>query len=386
MWWDGRIDPADRNGQFIYTVYPVIGQPGALVLIQSEAGTCQVSLPDHFVNDVGTWFNRAVISSQAFSRKLKAMGLQSNEAPPPDKALALREWLANDIEQVFGEILRGARRAAGAIYHLTDPLWAIPQLKTFAEAQSAHAVALVYDAHKISKSNLLPGQPSPNQGAVNDLGDLIDFHPRDKTSIMHDKFIASDGPAGSFIPQRVLMGSANFTTEGLTTQANLLHIFNSPKPARHYSDRAEAISSNPTKAATAALSPGWSDPVQVGTASIRVTYSPEAKGRRQQIDTIVRAIESARHLELFCIFTPTNKALRQACFDAGDRGLMMFGIVNSISSRSLAAAAKAKAEGKLIDAAKLAAVELYHRSKDKKDVIGGAHFRPRPSPESSCLK
>jgi len=381
LWWDARIDAADRNGQFIYTAYPVTGTADDPKVLEDEAGTCQVSLPDHIVNGVGTWFNRAVLSSQAFTRKLKAMGLSKDVAPPPDKALVLREWLANDLEQVFGEILRGATRAVGATYHLTDRLWAIPQLKTFAQAQGAHALALVYDSHKIAKTKTQPEKPSPNQDVVDELGNIVDFSPRDKTSIMHNKFIASDGPQGSRAPERVLMGSANFTSGGLTTQANLLHIFDSPQLARHYSDRAAAISSNPTKAKTAALSPGWSDPIQVGTATVRVTYSPEPTGKRLQIDTVVQAIKKAEHSVLFCIFTPTDEKLRQACFDAGDKGLMMFGIVNSISPKSAKAAEKAQADGKIINAAVLANMDLYHRNQKNRDVIDGSHFSPDTVPE-----
>ena len=381
MWWDARIDPADRNGQFIYTAYPVTGTADLPVLVEDEAATCQVSLPDHIVDGVGTWFNRAVLSSQAFSRKLDAMGLTPNQAPPPDKALVLREWLANDLEQVFGEILRGATHAAGATYHLTDRLWAIPQFKAFAQAQGAHRLALVYDSHKIAKTKTHPEQDSPNQSVVDELGNVIDFSPRDKTSIMHNKFVVSDGPDGAGEPARVLMGSANFTSGGLTTQANLLHIFDSPELATLYSARAAAISSNPTKAKTAALSPGWSKVFEVGTAAVRVTYSPEPKDKREQIDTVVEAIRTAKHSVLFCIFTPTDEKLRKACFDAGDRGLMMFGIVNSISPKSAKAAEKAQADGQIIDASQLANMELFHRSEKNRDVIDGAHFSPATVPD-----
>src|SRR5439155_2327723 len=149
----------------------------------------------------------------------------------------------------------------------------------------------------------------------------------------------------------------------------------------HYGDRAAAISNNPTKAKTAAVSPGWSDPIQVGTATVRATYSPEAAGKRLQIDTVVKAIEKAEHSVLFCIFTPTDEKLRQACFDAGDKGLMMFGIVNRISPKSAKAAENAQADGKIINAAVLANMELYHRNQKNKDVIDGAHFSPDTVPQ-----
>ncbi len=42
-------------------------------------------------------------------------------------------------------------------------------------------------------------------------------------------------------PESVLMGSANFTPEGLTTQANLLDTFDSPELAALYAERQFAL-------------------------------------------------------------------------------------------------------------------------------------------------
>jgi len=52
MWWDARIDPADRNGQFIYTAYPVTGTAEHPVLEEDEAAVLQVGLPDHIVDGI----------------------------------------------------------------------------------------------------------------------------------------------------------------------------------------------------------------------------------------------------------------------------------------------------------------------------------------------
>ena len=60
------------------------------------------------------------------------------------------------------------------------------------------------------------------------------FHKRSKANISHNKFLVAK--AGNQ-PKRLLMGSANFTTAGLTRQANLMHTFNSPTLAKFYSER-----------------------------------------------------------------------------------------------------------------------------------------------------
>lgn len=65
----------------------------------------------------------------------------------------------------------------------------------------------------------------------------------------------------------------------------------------------------------------------------------------------------------------------------GDRGLMMFGIVNNISSKSAKAAEKAQAQGAILDAAELANMQLFHRTQKNKDVIDGAHFSKETVPQ-----
>lgn len=392
MWWDARIDEPDRGATFTYTAYPVVGTPAHPRILTEAAGATTVTLPPHIKDGIGTWFNRAVLSSQAFSRKLKAMKLSPTAAPPADKALVLREWLANDLHKAFGQVLGGASRAVGAVYHLTDKLWAIPRLSDFAQAQGEHSLAIVYDSHIIPGKKAkpamngkparaaVPAKPSPNQDVVDEHGHSIDFFPRDKTSIMHNKYLASDGPDATGKPSRVLMGSANFTTEGITQQANLLHLFDSAPLAKHYAQRARALADNPKKGATAKLAPAWTTSISVGPAAVRLALSPEPGKITKQIDTIVDAIKRAEHSVVFCIFTPTDKRLRDACFGAAKRGLMMFGIVNNLSA-SGAAKTQAALDGKKeVTGPQLANMELYHRSKKNRDVIDGEYFNAKTVP------
>ncbi|MBN3842851.1 phospholipase D-like domain-containing protein [Burkholderia sp. Ac-20349] len=379
MWWDARIDPQDRGASFRYDVYPVVGTPANLQVLDAQAGVCDVVLPAHIEDGIGTWFNRAVVSSQAFAKQVAALGLAPNAAPSDAQALKLRTWLANDMEQVFAEMLDPASRAASAVYHLTDTLWALPAFEAFGRQHGEASLAIVYDAHTTARKGK-PPLPSPNQPAVDALQGLATLAPRDKTHIMHDKFIVTDASSNP-VPARVLTGSANFTTEGLTEQANVLHAFDSPALAALYNDRAHALAGNPSIAETAKLSPGWSEPMTIGGAQVRVAFSPEPAGQRTEIDTIVAAIAAAKHSVSFCLFMPTDAALRDACFAAGDRGLMMFGLVNKINVGSATKADAEQQAGQTLDAATLANLELYHRSRDNHDVIDAAYFSPATVPQ-----
>ncbi|TDY20348.1 phospholipase D-like protein [Paraburkholderia sp. BL6665CI2N2] len=379
MWWDARIDEADREKSFTYLVYPVVGTPEAPQLLDAQKGECKLTLPAHTEANIGSWFNRAVVSSQAFARKVAALHLAPNAAPSPEQALRLRTWLANDLQEVFALTLGHAHRAASAVYHLTDPLWAIPAFEAFGKKQGKASLAIVYDSHKVSQKGKPPA-PSPNQPAVDQLADVATFAPRDKTHIMHDKFIVVDNGNGEASPARVLTGSANFTTEGITEQANVLHLFDSPELAALYSERAKALAGNPSIAATAKLTPGWSDSIAIGSAKVRVCFSPEANDSRLQIDTIVDAINNAKHSVVFCLFMPTDAPLRDACFAAADKGRMMFGLVNHISPTSAQAAEEAEKNGQIVSTTALANMELYHRGRDKHDVIDAEYFSPATVP------
>jgi phosphatidylserine/phosphatidylglycerophosphate/cardiolipin synthase-like enzyme len=86
---------------------------------------------------------------------------------------------------------------------------------------------------------------------------------------------------------------------------------------------------------------------------------------------------------VFCLFMPTDKELRDACFAVGDTGKMMFGLVNHIAEKE--PKLSPTSTGK-IPADQLAALEIYHRSRDKKDVIPAAYFDPKAVPAGFDLE
>lgn len=365
MWWDARFEDDDHNRNFTYTVYPVVGNAEHLEVLIEEAAFVRVVLPDHVEHGIGTWFNRAVVSSQAFENLLKKCSVNSAKDLTEEMERTLRTWLANGLECVIPEFIEGAGKIEGAIYHLTDELWVVPAL-----AGTKKKVDLVYDAVENKKDGKVV--PGPNRAAVKKLSKKVKFHPRKRASIMHNKFLV-DIQGGT--PARVLCGSANYTTEGLTSQANLLHTLESPGLAQAYLERKQLLQKDPTLGTVAEYA-GWSYMETVGDAGVRVFFSPEPKDERESIDTIVQAIHAAQSSVIFCLFTPTDKELRDACFAAGDNGKMMFGLVNCISELK----EEEEDPSKPVRADKLAAIELYHRSRKNRDVIGQDWFRKEHTP------
>ena len=247
---DGAISEADRGKTFKYTITPVRGTgPDDLVLQHDAETTISLTLPQVEEDGIATWFNRAVVSSQAFSREFP---------DPQSKIPEVMDWLANGLEEAFAQILSDANKIEGAIYHLTDNRWVVPAFKGF-----KGELSLVYE----DRSN---DRTDRHRRSICSTPNRFEGKPRSKTNIMHDKFLV-DLEGG-----RVLMGSANFTPEGLTSQANLLHIFNSPQLAKLYAERAQLIADDPSIGQTA-KGAGWSQPVKIGKTTVRVFSLPSRR-------------------------------------------------------------------------------------------------------------
>lgn len=345
QWWDARIGPADRGRHFTYRVWPVVGTPGAIQRVEEAAGELHVTLPQSVEHGIGTWFNRAVVSSQAFVREF-------GHEPRGAQLDAALEWLGNGLPEALRDFVGAADGSLeGAIYHLTDQHWAIPALA----ARAPQTTLLAYNDTATDHTNADVVRALTN----------VEFFPRTKASIMHDKLLVSVDGNG---PERVLMGSANFTTEGLTTQANLLHTFASPQLAALYRARAARLRADPPVAELAAES-GWSDPIHVGDAHVRVVFSPEVSSSRASIDAVVQTVQRASSSVLFCLFDPTDTPLLDAIFAQGDAGKMMFGLVNHIPDQQPG------------DRAPRAEVEVFHRSREQRDVVAHGIFPRRGGPE-----
>jgi phosphatidylserine/phosphatidylglycerophosphate/cardiolipin synthase-like enzyme len=350
MWWDARIDTKDRGRAFAYRVVPITGTPDDPRELTTAATTVEVTVPREVERGIGSYFNRAVVSSQAFIREFGAR--------PAGKQLdAALAWLANGMEGVVPAYIEGTRDLAAAIYHLTDSYWVVPALEKYKGTGS-----VVYHDKKNDRAN---------RPTVRDLGrkkSRLTFHPRTKGRLMHNKFVVQMRRGK---PAAVLTGSANFTTKGLTSQANLLHTWESPKLAALYAERQRLLASDPTPGTLAKLAK-WSPPVQIGDARVRAIFSPEGSKSRAGLDAIVAAVKGARKSVAFCLFSSTDQPLRDACFEAADRGRMMFGLVNAIRPPKGGAADNASTR---------ASVAVYTRSRNSRDVYSHDAYRQGSAPQ-----
>jgi phosphatidylserine/phosphatidylglycerophosphate/cardiolipin synthase-like enzyme len=344
-WWDGGIGPADQGKTFAYTVTPMVGTgPGDLRPVTEAAKSLDVTLPPPEQDGIGTYFNRAVVSSQAYSR-IKGKTLAARMA-----------WLANGIEKAVPDFLAKAARFECGIYHLTDEWKIVPAMKKFSGSED-----IVYFFKQ--------GKDDTNVAAK----DVLEsrrraFHKRSRIRrLMHDKYIVAY-KGGE--PAAVLMGSMNFTPEAATVQANVVHTFASPALAKLYSKRHELLAADPMTAETAAGAE-WQNVNDLPPTKLRVFFSPEPSGARVSIDTVVQAVQRARSSVMFCMFSPTDEALLKAFLKAGDDGKVMYGLLNSIPDPNKAKSGKPPNR---------VLVELYNRSRSDHKTTTYSYFRSGTEP------
>jgi phosphatidylserine/phosphatidylglycerophosphate/cardiolipin synthase-like enzyme len=350
-WWDGGINPKDRGKTYTYTVTPVLGTgPNDLNLLADASGEAIVQVPVVLDAGIATYFNRAVVSAQSFTKLV-------NSGASLEKQM---DWLANGLQAAVSEILGESEGFDCAIYHLTDQRWIIPALTDF----KGHGSLIYFDKANdhISESGLkhLPANPKIAQ------------HARTRISkLMHDKFIVS---YKSGRENAVLMGSTNFTPEAQTSQANLLHIFHSPQLADLYAARANLLASDPTTGQTA-KNAGWSKITDVPKTDIRVFFLPEPGEDRTFLDTVVEAVQNAKSSVLFCMFTASDQPLMDAIFAVGDsEDRLIYGLLNSIDDPD-----KPTKSGKKRNLPPIS-MTIFHRSQKNPDTLSYNRFTKEGAP------
>jgi phosphatidylserine/phosphatidylglycerophosphate/cardiolipin synthase-like enzyme len=273
-----------------------------------------------------------------------------------------RAWLANGMEQAVPEFLGRAagKDIEGAIYHLTDETWIVPALQNY-----GGSVSLAYNQTSRDHTSDEAIQMLTDSGRPEDA-----FAVRTHANIMHNKFLVRVGHADH--AEAVLTGSANFTSEGLSVQANVLHALESPQLAALYLQRKRILDRDPTLPETRQLQKGWSDKIAVGDATIRVFFPPEDKNKRESITAIVNAIQGAQHSVLMCAFDPTDREMLDTVFEDADAGKMMLALVNRIPDK--------EPGGDSTHADVAAAIEIWKRSQTDRDLVGFGAFKTGDTP------
>lgn len=190
-------------------------------------------------------FNRAVASSQAFSRRFpdldaeieaaRAAGTLGSKSLPQRALDWLSRGLVERMEAFLGEALDNTWAIDLAIYE-----YHLPRLHNAMvdAAQRGAKVRVLYHAKAGDKAaaeneHLLHHPDIPN----------AELFPRVTTALMHNKFAVLSRIDGNGVrsPVAALAGSTNWTENGCYRQANVIHVARAPSVLERYAAMFEAL-------------------------------------------------------------------------------------------------------------------------------------------------
>ncbi|MFT7579906.1 MAG: phosphatidylserine/phosphatidylglycerophosphate/cardiolipin synthase-like enzyme [Myxococcota bacterium] len=140
-----------------------------------------------------------------------------------------------------------------------------------------------------------------------------------KDRIMHNKFVVID-------ERWVIMGSMNFSENGVMKNNNHVVIFDSPALAAQYLEEFDQMFGGKFGRKKAVLP---RDTAQVGDTTVNAYFSP-----KDDIEvTILGLLEEAQHSVHFMIFSFTHKAIRDQLVRLHDSGVEVVGVYDKSQAR-----------------------------------------------------
>jgi phosphatidylserine/phosphatidylglycerophosphate/cardiolipin synthase-like enzyme len=333
-WSDYTTDAATT---YKYTVFAVHGTPdqpdlgkGAEITVTTEPrdASAVIRHPEKFI----TVSNRAVASSQAFSRKFpqttKKLNAALARARPKGKAKKTdgiltadeMKWLSNGLLEEIVAFIRLAEDDTFALdvaiyqYELEDICTAIND----AALKRGVAVRLIYHA-KAGDS-----QTARNVASAKDLPAGSKFG-RVTNAIFHHKFIVLSKIAGGVrTPVAVLCGSTNFTSNGVFAQANNVQISSDPAVMKNYADQFQFLFEQPAHTPAVTAVQDTEQNILSPTASLQVGFSP--RNRRADLTFFATLINGAKQDVLFATAFGIDKVVMDALAGQPHDSILRFGI------------------------------------------------------------
>lgn len=238
LWSDYTADP---NTEYVFEIYPVCGQPGALQLQNKLTLTVRTEPEDDGKH--GIWFNRGAIASQAYARKFKNHKPTDKELDNPEDEHTA--WLSRGLLEAcldFIDTTTKTEKLRACLYEFTYA----PIIKAFKKKiDDGHDVKLIVHLDKGGKN-----KTSKNKAAMKKAGldpenyaDFIIW--RTRPPIPHNKFIIKLDRPGQ---NQVWTGSTNITSSGFLGQSNVGHLITDSDVADAYLKYWTIVSGNPTNA------------------------------------------------------------------------------------------------------------------------------------------
>lgn len=239
-----------RKTRYAYKIYGVYRRGTQLVTAQNRR-TFLIKGPrleieaQGFDGEDTVIFNRAVASSQAFSRRFPDIDKELDEAKAAgtlgDKSLpqSVLNWLSRGLvkrmEDFLGQAIDQTWALDIAIYE-----YHLPRLHeaVVAAGQRGAKIRIIYH----SKNGDDASEENEHQLANPVIPGVVIFD-RTTTKIMHNKFVILSriDAAGKRTPVDILAGSTNWTENGCYRQANVVHTSKAPSILGQYLEMFEQL-------------------------------------------------------------------------------------------------------------------------------------------------
>jgi phosphatidylserine/phosphatidylglycerophosphate/cardiolipin synthase-like enzyme len=333
-WSDYTVTPVTT---YTYTVSAMYGTPTQLVTKSSASISITTETTDAttvFGNpqNLIAVFNRAVASSQAFSREFPQTTAKLNKAlaksaPPKgetkktDNILTQAEmdWLSHGLKEEIVNFIGLAKDKTFALdvaiyqYELPDIFGAIDTA-----FKAGVNVRLIYHAKKGDK------QTAKNITAAAALP-AADKYGRVTNAIFHHKFIVlSRMVNGKRVPQAVLCGSTNFTLNGVYAQANNVTITSNPIIMSKYLGQFEFLFQQPAHDPAATSIQDSEQNILDPSAAWQVGFSPRAG--KVDLTFFASLIQSAKQDVLFATAFGIDPIVMNALVGQPNDSILRYGI------------------------------------------------------------
>jgi phosphatidylserine/phosphatidylglycerophosphate/cardiolipin synthase-like enzyme len=335
-WSDYSVYPGT---QYAYTVHPVFRSGSSPVTASNrrlflEAGPRVVVETQGFQGENAIIFNRAVASSQAFSRRFPDLDAEIQQAKEagtlgtktlPQSAL---DWLSRGLVEQIESFIAQAKDKSWAIdlaiyeYHLPCLHHAM-----VAAGQRGVKVRVLYHAKKDDDAT------AENEHLLHDpeISDAS-FYPRVTTAIMHNKFVVLSRVelSGAYTPVAVLAGSTNWTENGCYRQANVVHISRTPSILENYAAMFKTLIATRTnrRATKSAINKDNKIPTAPECFG---GFSPRSKFA--DINAMAGLIAGAKRDVLFATAFKLRDEITDALLGAPNDAILRMGVQNSSSAK-----------------------------------------------------
>jgi phosphatidylserine/phosphatidylglycerophosphate/cardiolipin synthase-like enzyme len=301
----------EQGQEYDYEVIPMRGQPSALQLIEKESVRVTVRTEDNLTAQPKVYFNKATIDSQVYAQKFG----QRNPASDP----AILSWLARGLDQAIIGFIEKAHQDTTlsldvAAYHLDHP----GVVQALANVGSRARVSLAWKKEDDLTRNQQASETLQKAG-------VLVHHRTTVPQISHNKYmILKSRTAG---PLAVLMGSTNFTVDGISLQSNVSMIVENEELARLYLKDFELVIAEDNQG----LRDFNAEIHQVGLdGHIEVNFSPHHSGTRVDLDRYVDLVKTAKHNVFFATFRETDVPLLDALAKPLHPHVVVRGIVDRV--------------------------------------------------------